>query len=455
MIIGKRLKGKAIATWLGPTGDAARRAMAAVKQRVSGDAASANRLDVYLDIADAWSYLAAQIAQRLVKAYGVELGVTIVTPPAADVAPQPLLRPKHAVRDAQNLADYWDLEFPGKKEADSGIVRDVGTALIRERPAAEQLAAALELLTAMWIGDRKLVATLVGKYGFESHMAVPPILNEAYSSLRKAGHYQAGMFHFGGDWYSIERLPQLEEALAHATSRAIAHVVNVRPLAERGPRPLSDGNPKSGALRCEMWFSFRSPYSYLALEQIEGVLEGSGLPLVLRPVLPMVARGMEMPAVKRMYIVRDAKREADRLGIKFGELCDPLGTGVDNCIAIAHWAEQRGPHAALAFARSAMRGIWAEARDMTEYVDLKFVVERAALPWEEARAALGAQEAAMKWAGLAAKDLEVYGLWGVPSFRVGELVVWGQDRLPLIADRLRRHAAAPPPVVVATEPTAT
>jgi hypothetical protein len=31
----------------------------------------------------------------------------------------------------------------------------------------------------------------------------------------------------------------------------------------------------------------------------------------------------------------------------------------------------------------------------------------------------------------------------VPSFRAGNFVAWGQDRLPLLADRLRRHALAP------------
>src|SRR5258708_32206404 len=101
-------------------------------------------------------------------------------------------------------------------------------------------------------------------------------------------------------------------------------------------------------------------------------------------MLPMVTRGLEVPTVKRMYIVRDAKREADRLGIPFGELCDPLGTGVDNCLAIAHWAAKRD--ATLAFSRSAMRGIWAEARDVPEYVDLRAILERAGLPWDDANA---------------------------------------------------------------------
>jgi 2-hydroxychromene-2-carboxylate isomerase len=427
MIIAKRLKGKAIATWLGPTGEAARRAVASFRHKTK-------KLDLYVDIGDPWSYLAAQAAKRLVDAYGVELDVHVVTPPASDVDPAPTLRTKHAVRDAQLLAEYWNIEFPGKKEADPGALREVGTSLVKDRPAGEQLAAVLELTTAMWSGDKKQLAQLLGKWGTESSMRVPPILNANYEALRKAGHYQGGMLAYGGEWYGgVDRLRYLEDELAKDTGKPVAGVV--APREQTGPLPLSDK-----PLACEMWFSFRSPYSYLALEQIEGVL--GGVPLQLRPVLPMVQRGAQLPNVKRMYIVRDAKREADRLGVPFGEICDPIGTGVDHCIAIAHWANQRGQ--LLPFAKSAMRGIWAEARDMAEYVDLRHVVERAGLPWAEAKAAIGSGEAATKWASANAADLAVIGLWGVPSFRCGDFVAWGQDRLPLLAARLRRHALANP-----------
>ena len=116
MIIAKRLRGKAIAAWLGPTGDAARRAF----HRVRG---ASRTLDFYFDIGDPWSYLAAQAASRLCATYGVELGFHVVTPPASDVDPAPAMRAVHAVRDAQQLAAYWDVDFPGKREADSGMVR--------------------------------------------------------------------------------------------------------------------------------------------------------------------------------------------------------------------------------------------------------------------------------------------------------------------------------------------
>jgi 2-hydroxychromene-2-carboxylate isomerase len=439
MIIAKRLKGKAISAWLGAPGDAIRRAVTTVKSAVTS---TPKRLDVYFDIADPWSYLAAQAAARLVEAYPVELSFTTVTPPATDVNPQPALRTMYSLKDATELADYYDLDFPGKREADSGMVRDIGAVLVRQRPAREQLACALDLAAALWSNDKKKLVALMGQYGSESHGAVLPILNTAYGELRKAGHYQGAMLHFGGTWYwGIDRLPYLEAALADAFGTDRASVVTIRPESDRGAKLLAEKTEKNKdkTLACEMWFSFRSPYSYIALQQIEELLAPHGIPLVLKQIYPMVARGAQLPNVKRMYIAHDAKREADRLNIPFGEICDPLGTGVDNCLAIQHWANGRG--AGLAFARSAMRGIWSEARDVSEYVDLKFLVERAGLPWEEAKAAL-ADAAGPKMAHDNAADLNGIGLWGVPSFRIGDFVTWGQDRLPLLADRLRRHRLA-------------
>jgi 2-hydroxychromene-2-carboxylate isomerase len=436
MIIAKRLKGKAIATWLGPTGDAARRALTRARQRITN---AAGRLDLYVDIADPMSFLTAQAVRRLIEAYPVEVVVHVVTPPASDVDAAPTLRAKHAVRDAQQVAAYWNIAFPGTREADSGTVRDVGTSMIKNRPGPEQLRAFLDLTSAMWAGDKKKVGVLLLQYGTESSTSIPPILNSAYAELRKAGHYQAAMIHYAGEWYwGIDRLPYLEAALGRDLGTTAPPVVPVRDEAERGPLALSDK-----PLVCELWFSFRSPYSYLALETIEGILAPQQVPLVLKPIQPAAARGIPLPQVKQMYIVRDAKREADRLGVAFGELCDPVGKGIENCLGIAHWAQQRGADQAMAFCRSALRGIWSEALDVAEYIDLRQIVERAGLPWTEAQAAIGAPAAA-KAAMANATEMALYSLWGVPSVRCGDFIAWGQDRLPLLADRLRRHALVKP-----------
>ena len=439
MIIAKRLKGKAISAWLGTPGEAVRRTVAQVKAKLTN---ASPRLDYYFDIADPWSYLGAQILDRLVTAYGIDFSITIVTPPATDVNAMPLLRKQYSLRDAQELAEYWNLDFPGKRDPDGPMVIDIGTVLIRDRPPREQLKCVLEIGHVLWSNDKKQLIALQGKWGTESQGQVKPILNTAYSDLRKAGHYQGAMFQYGGNWYwGIDRLMHLEEALAESLGREPTHVVQPRAERDRGAKLLS-----KKPLVCEMWFSFRSPYSYLALQLIEDVLAPYDVPLQLKQVAPMVTRGIALPTVKKLYIVHDVKREADRLGIPFGDICDPLGVATDNCLAIQHWANSRGIDDALAFAKSATKGAWAEARDLSSYVDLRFVVERAGLPWDEAKAALS-DSAGAKMAVDNAAELDAAGLWGVPSYRVGEFVAWGQDRLPLLVDRLRRHqlAAVDPP----------
>jgi 2-hydroxychromene-2-carboxylate isomerase len=93
-----------------------------------------------------------------------------------------------------------------------------------------------------------------------------------------------------------------------------------------------------------------------------------------------------------------------------------------------------------------MRGSWAEARDLASYVDLRAVVERAGVDWTLAKEAI-AGDAWRAWTQAAAADLAVAGLWGVPSFKVGDYATWGQDRVDYLDDRLQRHFAAPAPSI--------
>lgn len=454
MIVAKRLKGKAIAALLGPAGQRARTALARAR--------SDGPLAYYFDVEDPWSYLGAQILSRLVTAYGVPFEVHAISRPASDVVSSLPMRDAYAVRDCQELAGYYDLDFPGKKTADPGIAVRMASGLIRELTAAQKLDAILEMGRGLWSGDSKPVAATLGKIGSESTVAVPPKLAAAYAEQRKRGHYLGAMIWYRGEWFgAIDRLAYLEEELARDTGKPVAGVLKVRPEHERGPLLLATDKHKP-TLTLEVWFSYRSPYSYLALEQLGRGPELFGVPLSLKPIRPMVARGHQLAPAKRTYILADAKREADRLGVPFGEICDPLGKGVDACLAISHHLLQRAggtagtgaqdaQRALLTFARSALRGAWSEARDLAEYVDLRAVVERADLSWTDAsRWAVDPEAQATATAN--ATDLETIGLWGVPSFRVGDLWLWGQDRLPIVLDRLRRNALAPRPA--AGEPAA-
>lgn len=428
MTLRSRLKGAALGAYLGA--DGARHALADLKRRVTR---SERAIDFYFDIGDPASYLAAQAAQRLFETYQVPIHFHLVSPPAADVDPAPNLRLHHALRDGLDLARKYDVDFPGKKPAEPQILRRAAQVLMIPRPDPEQLRLAIELAHSVWKSDVKEITHAFGKYGNEQSGSVAPYLATAYGKLRDAGHYQGSTFAYGGDWYvGIDRLSYLEDRL-----RADTGITPPRPAvvqrADYQPEPF---NLAPGRATVDFFFSFRSPYSYLALSQLKTALADLPADIRLRPVLPMVTRGLPMPRVKTLYIARDAKREADRLGIPFGNLADPLGKGVDHALAITYHLLRTDPARAYAFTESAARGTWSEALDLADYVDLKTMVERAGVDWTEAKAAL-ADEAWKVEATDAAADLNAAGLWGVPSFKAGDYATWGQDRIGLFVERLK------------------
>jgi 2-hydroxychromene-2-carboxylate isomerase len=59
---------------------------------------------------------------------------------------------------------------------------------------------------------------------------------------------------------------------------------------------------------------------------------------------------------------------------------------------------------------------------------LRRIAERAGLSWTEARSAMK-DEAWRRTAEANRVEMLGLGLWGVPSFRVRDTAVWGQDRL--------------------------
>ena len=183
------------------------------------------------------------------------------------------------------------------------------------------------------------------------------------------------------------------------------------------------------------WYlSFRSPYTGIVRDRIKDLADAYGADLKLRYVLPMVMRGMQVPRKKGLYIMSDTVREADRLGVRFGNAFDPVGKPVERGYAILHQAirQDRG----YAFAQSFLSGVWADGLDAGTDKGLKTITERAGLSWTEMKPLLEhdhwRQEAEDNQ-----QEMFSYGIWGVPSFRVGEIATWGQDRLWVIEDALK------------------
>jgi len=126
-----------------------------------------------------------------------------------------------------------------------------------------------------------------------------------------------------------------------------------------------------------------------------------------------------------IYLGSDASREARRLNIPFGKFADPLGKGVERCLAVFFYA--LGEKRERDFLVNAGEAIWAKAIDMSTDKGVRKVTGRTGLFWPDVVAAMARDD----WREKARANRESMmesGSWGVPTLRLGDFVVWGQDR---------------------------
>ncbi len=419
-----RLETLALETALGDTAVSTARTLRRLSRRLRG---RPRLLRYYHRVDDPRSWLYASVLGAFVDAYGLALEVEVVPEPAAEVEPEPELRARFDVEDTRRLAARFGLAFPEPgREQVAARVRMAQAIALSARAPREKLELLVQVSALLLSGKGDALAKLADERIVVSGAEVRPALEAAYARLRSLGYYAGAVVEFEGEVYpGVERLHHLER-------RLVAEGLPERGLAPRlvAPRPDVHVSPAE----IEVFFSFRSPYSYLALAQLADLRLSHALRVVLRPVLPMVMRGLAVPRDKRLYIVRDAKREASLHGIAFGRIVDPVGVGVERCLAVQLAAEERG--VGFEFALAAMTGIWSRGVDVASDAGLFAVAAEAGLDRDAVSRAL-ADERFRAVAERNREDMYEAGLWGVPSFRVGEFATFGQDRLPLVLEAAR------------------
>jgi 2-hydroxychromene-2-carboxylate isomerase len=419
-----------------PTRRKLTRAAAGVGRRLSG---AEPVVDYFHQADDPYSHLAAQLAGPLAARYAVQLRPWIVPPPDDAAAPERARLAAYAMRDAARVAAEYGLEFPDGARTPAlaavALAQRILVAAARSRGFSD---VAADVGRALWRGDARALAT------WEAVAAEPDEATAAVAAggaeRARRGHYLGAMFHFEGEWFwGVDRMHHLEARLA-AMGRDRAP--ETPPLAPYRDLQLPTPPANAAPTVIEMWFSFRSPYSWLAMSRVRRLAAHYGATLELRYILPMVMRGLPVPPVKTRYIVLDAKREADRCGLPFGRIVDPVGAGAERALAVLHHAIPLGLGGD--FAELALRAAWSEGVALAEVAGLREVAHRAGLT----DAQLGEALADDSWREAAEANRAALfdaGLWGAPTCRVnGGLAHWGQDRLwALEEDLVRAQAGAP------------
>lgn len=367
------------------------------------------RLSYIHELDDPYSLLLAQVLPRLLVQLECELDIVIAPAPDPAFRPDPERLGSWGLRDAAGLARQHGLRFPARAQVPEHAALETARARALERVAqpgdpAETLAALVELSHALLAGEP-----------IEPAGTVRP-------ASANAPHYMGAMIGYEGEWYwGLDRLTFLVERLRAEGETVSDLLVPGAPVEAHEGQLWGAPLPEPGA-PLELFYSVRSPYSYLVLERAAALASRHQTELQIRLVLPMVARGLPVPRAKRMYIVRDCKRIAGALGLPFGRICDPLAA-IEPLLAIAVHAQECGQ--LVPWLRGVGRAAWGEGLDLRS---------------EDARARLARTidlepREHPEWRDKLASNRQALldmGLWGVPSLRVGELCVWGQDRLDVI-----------------------
>lgn len=399
-----------------------------------------HRVRLFHQVDDPYSALLAAALPALVARYDIELVPQLVGPPPDAAAPARAQLVAYSRRDAALLARRHGLGFddPGL-QPDAAAVASATALLLGAIGQGRFVQVAADVSRALWQGHA-LAAAAPGVVP-ASGEAVAAHVGKAEAERERLGHYLGAMLHYGGEWtWGLDRLHHLEQRLqALGAGREGVSGALFPPPDESAP---AAAEADAGAT-IDFFVSLRSPYSAIVTPRVFALGRAAGVPVRIRPVLPMVMRGLPVPRAKRLYISLDAAREARRLGVPFGRLNDPLGRPTERGMAALSHALGRGQ--GEAFLGSFMQGVWAEGVDAGSDRGLRRLAERAGLAWDGVRDALADPALDSSWRGSAEAnraEMASMGLWGVPSFRVGTLAVWGQDRLWAVAQALRRQGSA-------------
>jgi 2-hydroxychromene-2-carboxylate isomerase len=399
-------------------------------------------VEYFHQVDDGYSHLAAQVLVALTQRYDIQLLCHLVSGPQGKNSAEPELLLQLSRYDALHVAPEYGLSFTRHDAPLQPTLVALATQILAAQDSSRFAACCMEIGAALWADDEATLRRLAQQYGSASASAAAERVAAGTRRREQLKHYSGAMFYYGEEWYwGVDRLYHLEQRLADLGA-------DRDPGAPKlVPRPVIDAPllKADGRLTLEVYASLRSPYTAISFDRAVDLAVASGVNLQVRPVLPMVMRGVPATRQKGMYIFWDTAREARAAGVPFGKFYDPIGNPARRGYTLYPWAVEQGRGVQLisAFLRCA----FAEGININTAQGLRAVVEQAGLDWGAAQRMLGTANYEPL---LEANRISMYssGLWGVPSFRLLDetgkelLALWGQDRLWLFAREIQRQLGA-------------
>ncbi len=183
----------------------------------------------------------------------------------------------------------------------------------------------------------------------------------------------------------------------------------------------------------KVFFNFRSPYCYLASKNIWQMFDDYHTNLIWRPFGGWDGRSNPERAKVKVPLTRqDVARWTRKMGIPMNP--PPLTTDPTRAGAGSLLAEEKG--LLREYVTEVMRAEWASGQDIGQDEVLLGVGESIGLDRSDLAEAI-ASETNLKQLDENKQEADELGIFGVPSFIIGEEKFWGNDRIDFVLDHLR------------------
>ncbi len=196
-------------------------------------------------------------------------------------------------------------------------------------------------------------------------------------------------------------------------------------------------------MHIDYYVSLNSPWTHLGAARLEVMAARHGASARVFPVdfgtifpasggLPLPKRSPQRQAYRLMELERWRKhlRILIQIKPKFFPANEALAA---HCVIAAR--ETMGDAPAIALAHRVLKALWEEDQDTGSAATLARLIAEVGLD-AAALSRLGAEE---RWAERRARDTQdalARGVFGAPSYVIGDEIFWGQDRLEFVERRL-------------------
>ena len=202
----------------------------------------------------------------------------------------------------------------------------------------------------------------------------------------------------------------------------------------------------------EFFFDCSSPWTYLAFTNIQPLAKELGAEIAWRPFLVggvfntvnktmYETRANPVPA-KQAYTAKDMADWARLAGIRIKMPPSVFPVNAVKSMRGCIWVQQQHPDKLVPFAKAVFESYWGDDQDISKDEVLAKICERAGL--DPAKFLAGIGEQAIKDQLKANTDEAIArGAFGSPTIYLDKTdMYFGNDRLPLIRDKLMRKKSA-------------